>query len=727
MEIFQGCLKSVNPCDKVMEEMKKVSKIEINKNINEEQINIMFFNFCKNNFIAKYMSFLKKDKKHSEFCNENIFKLSHYIISFKKEDTEEICYKQLELFYQTFFFYEFSKDNETNNFTFYKPFPENLVEQNEYETYLFNIGKAILGINYKNNLIQILFSEETPLFLKNIILVCFLYMRNRNKNVDDFISLCVPCLNHFNLYYLCEGIKQDLHYQFIELSQINYYSLENFLIQPNNNIINEDEQANLVDINYQINDKEISKFNEEELSKYFCFPNKNDKDNVISLFFTSDNLKKNKRNFLKLTTFDNKKNNSDIGYGYKINYDDPQINDKSINAFSFMFLLQNKKINVIDNHFFQIHNYNNIKINNFSNLLKQYVDSINELLKNKITDENKINLFKNSGFYKLDNEYIFLINIKEEDEKVFYLKLNLGTDQITSKNQNEDYKVYQVNISNFSSIKTNTEAHEIYAGDIVEDALYIFGNYSFEKDLRFYLKEFLKGKTDVIELPRLYFLLNYAIPISKDSYYFITNVQSKMKKNSSYGFAELDFVLKNGSNEDIIINSTFLPYKEKILLPFQKKEKSNGDKIILKKNSIIFFEFKVSFPQFTWKNKFIHLLKKIKKFLEIYKMRGLYNNEYIQIYFIYDNFPDIYFIDDIKKYLKKNSDLGVNFEFGIYYFTRGISFINNITLENNVNDNLKNMMRDILETFDLIKGKGIEGMEEKVNELKSKYKLDDNK
>ena len=726
METFQECLKSVNSCDKVIEEMQKVSKIDIDKNFDEGQFNNMFFKFCKDNFFDKYISLLEKNGNHLDICNDNIFILSHHILSYKNKiaEAENICYKQLELLYQTFFFYEFNINNETNNFTFYNQFPENLVEQNEYETYLLNIGKAILDLNYKNYIIQILFSEETPLFLRNIILVCFLYIRNTSKNADDFISFCVPCLNHSNLYYLCEKIKQDLHYKFTELSEINYYLLEKFLIQPNCNIINEDEQTNFFDVKYQINDKEISKYNKEELSIYFCFPNKNEKENDISSFFTSDNLNKNKNKFLKLTTFNNNKNNSDIAYGYKINYDNPQINDKIINAFSFMFLLKNKKINTIDNHFFQIYNYSNIKINSFTNLLEKYVDSINKLLDNSITYENKNNLFKNSGFYKLDNEYVLLISINEEDEKVFYLKLNLGTDKITSMNQNEDYKVYQVNISNFSSFKTNTESNEVYAGDIVEDALYNFGNYSFEKDLRTYLREFFKGKTDIIELPRLYFLLNYAIPISKDSYYFITNVKSKMKKNCSYGYAELDFVLKNGANEDIIINSTFLPYKEKILLPFQKKEKSNGDKIIFKKNSIIFFEFKVSFPQFTWKNKFIHLLKKIKKFLKIYKMRGLYNNEYIQIYFICDNFPDIYFIEDIKKYLNKNSDFGVNFEFGIYYFTRGISLINSITLENNVKDNMKNMMRDILETFDLIKEKGIE---EKINELKTKYKLNDNK
>ena len=107
-----------------------------------------------------------------------------------------------------------------------------------------------------------------------------------------------------------------------------------------------------------------------------------------------------------------------------------------------MYLLKNKKINKLDNHFFQIYNFGNIKINLFSYLLEKYLTSINELLTNSITNENKKKLFENSGFYKLDNEYVFLININEENEKIFYLKLNLGTDQITSNNKNEDYKVY---------------------------------------------------------------------------------------------------------------------------------------------------------------------------------------------------------------------------------------------------------------------------------------------
>ena len=739
IEAFQKSFQSSYSCDEVIKKMQKVSKIKLDKDFNEEQFNKLFFGFCTNNFKNQSILFFLGDKDHLDVCNENIFNLSHYLLTNKKDNENKIYYSQIKLLYQTFFFFQYDKTNKANNFSFYEKFPENLVELNEYEIYILNIGKAMLGSNYRNDLIEILFSEETPLFLRNIILICFQYIRRIRQNVEDFISFCVPCLNFRNLYYLNEALKRDLGYQLTEFSQMNYYLLENFLTQQNNNIIiNEETRDDFVDFLYEINDKEISEVNEEELGKYFCFTNSNKNDEDFSLLFTPDNLKNNKDKFLQLTKFDNKKNNLDIGKGYKIDYDNPQIKDKIINAFSFMYLLKNKKINKLDNHFFQIYNFGNIKINLFSYLLEKYLTSINELLTNSITNENKKKLFENSGFYKLDNEYVFLININEENEKIFYLKLNLGIDQITSNNKNEDYKVYQVKLSNYSSVKTNTGANEMYTGDIEEDVLYNFGNYSFENDLRTFFKNTLKGKKDVFELPRLYFLLNYAIPISLCSYYFITNVKYGMKKNCSYGYGEFDFVLKNGSNEDIVIDNNFLPYKEKIFMTFPKKEHSNNNKIILKRNSIIFFEFKVSFPQFTWKNKFSHLLKKIKKFLDIYKMRGLYNNEYIQIYFIYDNFPDIYFIIDIKRFINNmsnNLDFSINYEFGIYYFTRGVSLINNQMLENNIKkdmkNNMKNMMKNMMKKMmkDFAKTLNIKNEEERdkeIDDLISKYDFEDN-
>ena len=119
-------------------------------------------------------------------------------------------------------------------------------------------------------------------------------------------------------------------------------------------------------------------------------------------------------------------------------------------------------------------------------------------------------------------------------------------------------------------------------------------------------------------------------------------------------------------------------------------------------------------------------------------MRGLYNNEYIQIYFIYDNFPDIYFISDIKRFINNmsnNLDFSINYEFGIYYFTRGVSLINGQMLENNIKkdmkNNMKNMMKNMMKKMmkDFAKTLNINNEEERdkeIDDLISKYDFEDN-
>ena len=61
-----------------------------------------------------------------------------------------------------------------------------------------------------------------------------------------------------------------------------------------------------------------------------------------------------------------------------------------------------------------------------------------------------------------------------------------------------------------------------------------------------------------------------------------------MKKNRSYAYPNFDIILKNVSNEDIINDNNFLPYKEKIFMSFPKVEQSKNKKIVVKRNSIIF-------------------------------------------------------------------------------------------------------------------------------------------
>ena len=474
-EIFETCRELLNmdlPCDETYEKLKKLSKYKIDENFNEEMLNNLFFTFISDNFLPEEISFcMDNNLEELEWKNENIFKISHYILSHHQKNVqkeEHMKYKQMELFYQTFFFYELDKENEANHFTFYQQFPEKIVEQNKYETYLLNIGKAILGKDCYSNLLNILFSEETPEFLRNIILVCFVYIRAATRDVNDFISFCIPCLNHFNLYYLCEAIKEDLNVQFNQISEINYHKLEQILSEPLNNIIDNTTEEHYICLNSKINETKKAEVSEEEMSKYFCFFNINDESN-ISLFFSSDNLKKNEAKFRKMIEINGIKD----GKQYKINYDNLQINDKIVNAFSFIFLLKYKKINKIDQHFFQIYNHGNIKIKLFSFLLLKYIDLINALLDKSINNKQKEELFRNSGFYKLNTEYVLLINFNEEDEKLFFLKYNLGKENITSKNNDDRYKVYQIALSNYSSIKINSDIDDVYIYNTEEEAFII--------------------------------------------------------------------------------------------------------------------------------------------------------------------------------------------------------------------------------------------------------------
>ena len=337
------------------------------------------------------------------------------------------------------------------------------------------------------------------------------------------------------------------------------------------------------------------------------------------------------------------------------------------------------------------------------------------MLSGSIYEEEKLDLLKNSGLCKYNNDYVLLMNIKEDDEKMFYLKNGLSNIKITSLNNDKTFEVYQV-VQSQKSSAIYTSEYELYTNkDIVEERLYTFGNYSFENDLRTYIRNYTLNNKEIYELPRLYVLLNYCIPIGEGNFHFITNVKKEII-NSSYGYGEMDFVLKNDSNTDVIIENEDMPYKEKIYMTFpQELKKVNNQKIVLKKKSIVFFEFKSTFPQFKWRQKFSHLFKKVQKFIEIYQNKGLYNNEYIQIYLLYDNLPDLYYVKSMKSYVnQKFWNIFANFEFGLYYFSKGITILNNQILEKKIEENLE----------EKLEGK----FEEKLNDIYNLLKLikDDN-
>ena len=170
-----------------------------------------------------------------------------------------------------------------------------------------------------------------------------------------------------------------------------------------------------------------------------------------------------------------------------------------------------------------------------------------------------------------------------------------------------------------------------------------------------------------------------------------------------------------------MISNEVLPYKEKIFMAFPNENLANNNgQIILKHNSITFFEFKESFPNYDWKDKFKHFFKKIQIFLELYKMRDIYDQEYIQIFFVYDNIPDIFYISYMKMEIDKLfKSYFKSFEFGIFYFSRGINMINNQEIEKKLNQH-ENIIKDILDIINIFPN---EEIKKKIAETKGRYKF----
>lgn len=98
-------------------------------------------------------------------------------------------------------------------------------------------------------------------------------------------------------------------------------------------------------------------------------------------------------------------------------------------------------------------------------------------------------------------------------------------------------------------------------------------------------------------------------------------------------------------------------------------------------------------------------------------MRGVYNNEYIQIYFIYDNIPQLYNEKSMIKYIHTNfNDLFKNFEFGLYYFSKGIYINYNQILEKKITD----LDCKVNKLFELLEKVNNVEIKEKLNKIKQK-------
>ena len=410
IKAFEECLNSSLSCEEVYQKMNKISGYKLLSEIDELAIINLFVKYILAHFKEELSAF-----KNLEYSNETVFKLSQQIMSHKAKYKENKFFERLELFYQTFFFYEFFEDNESNDYTFYMKLSEELIKPDIYEKYLFNIANIILSPKDYAILLDILFSSDTPEFLKNIALTCFEYMREKNKkekiNTLDFIKLCVPSLNHYNLYYLTFSIQRDLGLNMTQISEIHYIKLENYIKSYTQNTIEnepdefDEQEDNFINLKVdKCDNKNIVNIAVDEIEKYFNYPKEDEKNKVLE-FMKPENIKRNKEKFSELIK--SEKDNAKSTIKYLINYDNPEIDEQIINAFSLGFLLKYKLINNIDEHFFQIYNHGNKKIEMFSAQLSKYLKLINQLLQNSITEKEKLALLNNSGFYKLNNENFF--------------------------------------------------------------------------------------------------------------------------------------------------------------------------------------------------------------------------------------------------------------------------------------------------------------------------------
>ena len=92
----------------------------------------------------------------------------------------------------------------------------------DVEIYSFNIGEIILNTNKDYKFIQILFSADTNLFLKEIILICFEYIRFTKRKASDFIKE----LNRNNSIIMNEEPIQNFNF-IQEEDNINFFTNEN--------------------------------------------------------------------------------------------------------------------------------------------------------------------------------------------------------------------------------------------------------------------------------------------------------------------------------------------------------------------------------------------------------------------------------------------------------------------------------------------------------------------
>ena len=117
---FEECLNSNFSCDDILLKLQNLSSYSINQKIGEAEVINKFMDFSTKHFLNELLS-VEINIKDGNFIaqSKDLFNISHMIIANKEKYKNNINYEKIELFYHTFFFSEFSDENETNDFTFF--------------------------------------------------------------------------------------------------------------------------------------------------------------------------------------------------------------------------------------------------------------------------------------------------------------------------------------------------------------------------------------------------------------------------------------------------------------------------------------------------------------------------------------------------------------------------------------------------------------------------------
>ena len=513
--------------------------------------------------------------------------------------------------------------------------PEHLLikVREELKDHNFNLIKEeskykIIDKNYKNVFVRIFgenYEKNKYEFNKKVLVAKsyenfqnLVYEECKYKTIDkEKIIIYLFMLDYFKkkiinaIYYS----TYDFNYSFDIYDNIFYYISKKFEFSRKKF----DEAFYLDWLKNKVNKikKKNKKNKEVKINKF----NKNKKD--ISNNEKINDTDINNKNEINLFTEENIKINL-IKYEYfgpseaKNNYVLNGLDESKITLFSPGFLIEKGFSKEYCQNDFQVFNENNECINIFKYMLNDSIKELNNKIQNNNDQNNENNnIIVDDNDNKLNDLYnekmVHDVDIMVFNDKSVGLYLNIinpshyyETKNLIEQfvaNDTKEYKIEQVeftcsNATNNFSIKEDnniTQQQDFYIN---------YNSFVSEEQIANAIMSSINDdffNQDIERLPRVIFYTNLFIFKSPEGKEKI----SLVKKQKKYGFDEADGTFYI-NNEDVIINKndsvpfiktmTFDLYNKKTDNKIHYKENEINSKIILKKNSFVYMEVKLSFP-----------------------------------------------------------------------------------------------------------------------------------